>query len=308
MAKESAMSVRPRAAAYRVSPIDLRLFRAVVEHGSITRAAVAANLSLAAASARLKALEASVGVRLLDRSKAGAAPTAAGRALSRHAERVLAELESLHVEMARFGRGLRGTIRLLCNTAAMADPLPSRLGRFLVDHPDHDVALEEASSDVVIEAVRSGRAELGIVADYVDTDGLVSIDWRPDRLVALVPARHAAGRRRAVSYADLLAHPMVGLPPGSGLERFLMREAQRGGRAAQYRVRVSGFDAAAQLVATGVGVAVMPQRAAERWGGQAVRVVPLSDAWAERHLLICLGDDGRRFPGVEALVESLRSS
>ncbi|NUZ08879.1 LysR family transcriptional regulator [Piscinibacter koreensis] len=302
------MSDHPRAAAYRVLPFDLRLFAAVVEHGSITGAASVMSLSLAAASARLKALEASVAVRLLDRSKAGAAPTPAGRAFARHAERVLAELESLHSAMARFGRGLRGTIRLLCNTAAMADPLPPRLGRFLVDHPDFDVALQEASSDAVLDALRSGRAELGIVADYVDPEGLVSIPWLPDRLVAVVPAKHAVAHRRTVSYTELLAHPMVGLSPESGLSRFLTREAQRGGRTAQHRVRVSGFDAAAQLVAASVGVGVMPERAAERSSGQAVRVVPLSDPWAERQLLICLNEEARRFPGVQALIESLCSA
>lgn len=114
-------------------------------------------------------------------------------------------------------------------------------------------------------------------------------------------------RRRSVSYAELLGHPMVGLPPESGLSRFLMREAQRSGRAAQHRVRVSGFDAAAQLVAAGVGVVVMPQRAAQRWSRDAMRIVPLSDRWAERQLLICRTDDGRGFPGVEALIGTLCS-
>lgn len=105
--------------------------------------------------------------------------------MARHAERVLAELESLHLAMAKFGRGLRGTIRLLCNTAATGDPLPPRLGRLLVEHPDFDVDLHEAPSDAVLDALRSGRAELGIVADYVDTHGLVTIAWLPDRLVAV---------------------------------------------------------------------------------------------------------------------------
>ena len=70
---------------YRIAPFDLHLFSAVIAHGTITAAAEAVNLSLAAASARLKALEDAAGARLLDRSKAGAAPTDAGRAMARHA-------------------------------------------------------------------------------------------------------------------------------------------------------------------------------------------------------------------------------
>lgn len=83
------MATTRRTVEYRIDPFDLHLFSAVIAHGSITAAAEAVNLSLAAASARLKALEGATGARLLSRSKAGAVPTDAGRALARHANRVL---------------------------------------------------------------------------------------------------------------------------------------------------------------------------------------------------------------------------
>ncbi|MCB1901512.1 LysR family transcriptional regulator [Cognatazoarcus halotolerans] len=94
---------RRRTVDYRIDPFDLHLFATVIEQGTITAAASAVNLSLAAASARLRALEDCTGARLLNRSKTGTSPTDAGRALVRHANRVLAELESLHVDMASFG-------------------------------------------------------------------------------------------------------------------------------------------------------------------------------------------------------------
>ena len=174
---------------YRIDPFDLHLFAAVVQHGTMTAAATAVNLSLAAASARLKALEDATGARLLQRSKTGSTPTDAGRALARHAHRVLAELESLHVDMASFGHGLRGTLRLLCNTAAMSEALPSRLGSFLLATPDLDVDVQELPSEDVIDALRRGTADLGIVADHVDASGLLVKPWIEDRLVALLPGR-----------------------------------------------------------------------------------------------------------------------
>ena len=273
------MPTARRALDYRVDPFDLRLFTAVLEHGTITAAAQAASLSLAAASGRLKALENVVGTRLLDRSKAGAAPTDAGRALARHAHRVLAELESLHVEMAGFGRGLRGTLRLLCNTAAMSEALPPRLGRFLAQHPDIDIELQELSSDAVLEALRRGVADVGIVADYVDASGLETQPWIDDQLVAMLPHRRPGNRARALRFAELLDQPFVGLPVDSGLSRFLIRQASRSGRVPHHRVRVSSFDAVARIVEAGVGVAVMPLSAANRWRSAKLRIVPLSDAW-----------------------------
>lgn len=290
---------------YRIDPFDLHLFATVMARGTITAAAEAVNLSLAAASARIKALEDATGARLLERSKAGVTPTDAGRALARHAARVLAELESLHVEMASFGHGLRGTVRLLCNTAAMSEALPHRLGRFLVDHPELDVDVQELPSDATLDALRRGTADIGIVADHVDASGLVVQPWLDDRLVALLPRRWPAGSRRSIAFADLLEQPLVGLGRDSGLSRFLAAQASRSGRVPRHRVRLAGFDAVAQLVAAGVGAAVMPQSAASRVPDDAVRIVALSDAWARRQLLICMTPEGAGLAGVSALAQAL---
>lgn len=299
------MTKTRRTVDYRIAPFDLHLFAAVMQHGTITAAAAAVNLSLAAASARLKALENATGARLLERSKAGAAPTDAGRALAKHANRVLAELESLHVDMASYGHGLRGTLRLLCNTAAMSEALPRRIGSFLATTPDLDVDVQELPSEAVIDALRRGTADLGIVADHVDTSGLVVRPWIEDRLVALLPGRYAIGRRRSVAYGELLEEPLVGLPRASGLSRFLAAQASRSGRVPRHRVRLDGFEAVAQLVAAGVGAAVMPESAAIRYRTPGTRVLALSDPWAHRRLLICMTPQGAALNTVRALVDGL---
>jgi molybdate transport repressor ModE-like protein len=299
------MPTSRRALDYRVDPFDLQLFAAVAERGTITAAAQSMSLSLAAASTRLKALEHRVGTRLLDRSKAGAALTVAGRALARRAHRVLAELDALHVEMADFGVGLRGRVRLLCNTSAMSEVLPHRLGRFLVEHPDIDVELLELPSDAVLEALRRGAADVGIVADHVDTEGFTAHAWVADELVALLPPQAKALPTKALAFARLLDRPFVGLPVGSGLSRYLLQQAARSGRVPHHRVRVSTFDAVAQLVEAGVGVAVMPRSAACRRRNAKARIVPLQDPWAQRMLLICSTDQAGALPGVESLIQAL---
>jgi molybdate transport repressor ModE-like protein len=303
------MPAARRSLDYRVDPFDLRLFAAVLEHGSITAAAQAMNLSLAAASTRLKTLEHRVGATLLRRSKAGAAATDAGRALARQAQRVLAELDTLHVQMAAFGQGLRGSVRLLCNTAALAEALPPRLGRFLVEHPDIDLDLQELPSDAVLDALRRGVADLGIVADHVDSSGLVVQPWLADDLVALLPAPrrrvHVHARVQPLRFAQLLERPFVGLPAQSGLSRFLLQQAARSGRVPHHRVRVGNFDAVAGLVEAGVGVAVVPLSASQRWREAAVQIAPLQDAWAKRRLLICSSAQAQTQPGVQLLVRAL---
>ena len=299
------MPASRRISDYRIDPFDLKLFAAVLELGTITAAAQASRLSLTAASTRLKALEGTIGARLLDRSKHGVLPTAAGRALGRHAHRVLAELESLHIEMASFGHGLRGTIRLMCNTASMDEALLPGLGRFLGSHPDIDIEMQEMTSDGAVDALRREAVDVAVVADYVDTTGIESMLWREDRFVAMLPRALEPRRRAPMRFAELLAHPFVGLLPESGLSRFLQREAARLGRVPHHRVRIASLDAAATMVASGVGVAVVPMSVANRWRVPEVHVLPLSDHWARRKLLLCLRTGAHEVAGVGALVESL---
>ena len=287
---------------HRIDPFDLRLFTAVAEAGTITAGARALHLSLAAASVRLQGLERAVGAMLMQRAKTGITLTDAGRTLLRHAGRLQREVEALHAGMAAHAHGVRSTVRLLCNTAAISEHLPPLLGPFLAAHPDIDVELRELDSQDALFAMRQERADLGIVADYVDTEGLATKPFRDDRLVAVLPASLAKGRAKPMAFTELLTHPFVGLPAEAGLSRFLQARALQQGRGLHHRVQVPGFDALLRLVADGVGVAVVPALTAERLANPQVRVRPLSDAWAARQLLVCYGE---LTPGAATLLDAL---
>jgi len=295
-------------ALHRIDPYDLRLFAAVAEAGSITAGARAMHLSLAAASARLQKLEHATGSILLMRSKRGITLTDAGRTLLRHVGQLQRHLESLHAEMAAHARGVRSTVRVLCNTAAMSEHLPPLLGPFLAAHPDIDIELRELDSQDVLQAMRQQRADIGIVSDHVGTQGLLTHDFREDRLVALLPVTQRLGGRGALKFAELLDRPFVGLPSESGLSRFLQSQALHFGRALQHRLRVRSFGAVVQLVADGVGCAIVPEIAARRLARPAVQMRPLSDAWAMRRLLLCAAGDEILGAGASLLLEYLASA
>ena len=272
---------------YRIDPFDLRLFAAIVEHGSITAGARHIHLSLAAASTRLQQLEHALGATLLRRSKQGVRTTDAGRTLLLHAARLQRGMEALHADMAAHAHGVRSTVRVLCNTAAMTEHLPALLGRFLVEHPDIDVDLRELSSLDALLGMRQEQADIAIVSDHVGTQGLATRPFREDRLVAVLPGEGASTPRRPLPFVDLLDRPFVGLQVDSGLSRLLHDQALQHGRGLHHRVRVRGLDAVMQLVGEGVGVGVVPQATALRLASDRVVVRPLSDAWATRRLLLC---------------------
>jgi len=276
-----------RSTGYRIDPFDLRLFVAIVDGGSITAGARAVQLSLAAASTRLQGLEHAIGAALLRRAKRGVSLTDAGRTLLRHAGRLQRELEALHAAMAAHAHGVRSTVRVLGNTAAVSEHLPPEIGRFLARHADIDIELRELDSQDVLLALRQEQADLGIVADYVDTEGLETLPWRDDALVAVLPRGGKLKGRRSLRFAGLIGQPFVGLAAESGLARFLQRQALQQGRGLHHRVRVGRLDAVVSLVGDGVGIGIVPQATAQRVADARVVAVPLADDWARRRLLLC---------------------
>ena len=284
---------------------DLRLFVAVVEHGSITAGARVCHLALASASARITGMEQRLGVPLLDRDRHGVRPTAAGRTLLDHARALVAGSERMHDDLSAFAKGLRGHVRLLANTAALIELVPMTLGRFLADNPGIDVALEERTSVEIALMLAEGRGDFGIAADTADLAALDTRVLAADRLVAVLPPSHRLpGPCR---FADLLDEAFVGLSSGA-LHDHLLAQAARLGRRMACRVRVASFDNVLALVAAGAGVAVVPETALKRRSDLRLAVRPLADAWAHRRLLACARSLSTLDPRSRLLLEAITAA
>ena len=268
---------------------DLRLFLHVAEAASITGGAARAGLALASASARIRGMEMDFGTALLRRERRGVRLTPAGLVLQHHARAVDRQLEHMRGDLASYAQGLRGHVRLLANTAAAAEFLPEPLAEYLAANPDIDVELEERPSHEIVAAVAGGFADAGIVADTVDLGELEIHPFALDRLVVVGRRDHPAlaGRRR-MAFADVTEHELIGLGAGSALQAHLGQHAARAGRTLKLRVRLANLDAVCRMAGMGVGLAVVPERAARRSRRSiGLRIVPLADAWAVRRLNIC---------------------
>jgi len=297
----------------RFDLVDLRLFLHVIDTGSITAGSRLSHLALASASARIRGMEDALGVPLLERLRAGVKPTKAGLAVAHHARLVLQQIEHMHGEIADYAGGLAGRVRLLSNTAAITGYLPQPLADFLNTHPAMDVDLEERPSHVIVSQLLAQTADLGIVADSTDISSLESRPFRRDQLVLVAPAAASGtgsgrgfGRQRQVAFAQALAHDFVGLDEESALHQHLTLQAQRLGMRMRTRIRLRSFEAVCRMVEAGVGVAVVPAVAAERHAGAGkLRILKLTDAWADRQLLVCARRFDQLSPPATRLVEAL---
>jgi len=273
----------------RFDLVDLRLFLHVVEAGSITHGAERMHLAIAAASTRIRNMEASLGVALLERERQGVKPTEAGRTLVQHARLLLQQAERMRDDLNEYAEGVRGQVRLLSNTNALTEFLPELLSAFLAAHPQINIDLEERLSNEIVRAVADGTADLGIVAATVEMAGLETIPFRTDRFVLVVPPDHRLASLNEAAFAAALDCDFVGLDRASALQRFLAEKAERVGRRLKLRVQLRSFDAVCRLVECNVGIGVVPATTAERHAEtMAIRRIELTDDWAVRNLTICV--------------------
>ena len=283
-----------------------------MEGGSITAGALASHLSPAAGSERVAGMEHLLSTPLLKRGRRGVQPTAAGLALLQHARTVLQQAGRLQADLQEQAVGTRGEIALQGTSAAVREYLPDALGDFLARHPRVNITVAEAAGDAAVRAVKDGSIDLALVTQRPSMLGLQAFPFVINRFALVVPRGHALVRQargRALSIARADGCDIVGLPIGSALQdAWDQRAAERGTRL-NYRVRVPGFDAQLRLIERGVGVAMLPEATARRGAlNWAVAVLPLSDPYLVRPLLICVRQLSLLPPATQALVEQLRQA
>jgi DNA-binding transcriptional LysR family regulator len=288
---------------------DLRLYLNILDTGNITAGATRSHLSLAAASARIRAMEASLGTDFLQRGRRGVTPTPAGKALAQHARTLLQQAERMQQDLAEYANGVKGQIRLLCNTTATTEYLPELLADFLRDHPNLDIDLQELPSSRITHALRQGAADLGIVSDAVDTQPLETRPFREDPLVLIMPSGHPLAEGPPPRFSDTLQHQYVGLTATSALAVYLEEQALHAGLRMQIRIRAEGFDGVMRMVAHGAGLGIVPLAALRRRAiDQPLKSFALKEPWAQRKLLLC-ARSFEHLPGyAKALFEALHNA
>jgi DNA-binding transcriptional LysR family regulator len=291
---------------HRLDLFSLSLFSLVARTGSISKGAELALLAVGAASKRITDLEAAVGTVLLERHSRGVTLTVAGQALQRHAQRILSDVDQLAADLSDYASGMVGVVRLWANTSAVTQFLPLDISAFVDANPGIRIELEEANSSEVVMAVIDGRADFGIFADRTPAFGLHLMNYREDRLVLVVPRGHALSRRRSVRFEEAVEYDFVCLPRGTSLAKRLEAETEALGRRLKMRIQVRSFDAMCQMVAAGMGVAILPgESIGPHLRSMNLRQIALEDAWASRRLLIGLRDANAVPRHVRMLIDHL---
>jgi len=148
--------------------------------------------------------------------------------------------------------------------------------------------LEESWSDEVVRRVRSGEADLGVVVDGCDVQGLWVQPYRNDQLAAVLKQDDILNTEK-VEFSELLERDLIGLEAGSSLTRLLTNQAAQYMHPIALRVQVRSFEAVCRAVQAELGIGILPMAAARSFApALKLKVIPLSDKWALRKMMICV--------------------
>lgn len=255
---------------------QLEYFVAVAEEANFTRAADRVHITQSGVSAQIRQFERELGAELFDRSSRTVRLTPAGAAALPHARAALAAAEAVQQSIDDTQGLVRGRLTLGMITGCTVTPLFDALAAFHRQHPRIEIALVEENSDVLVEHVRAGSAEIALVGAAGSIPaGLESLTIVSEGLVALVPPGHRLAGQEAVPVRRLAAYPLICLPSGTGIRGVLDKACAAAGVRPSVALQATAPAAVADLALRGLGVGVLSASLAAGFDG--LTAVPIDE-------------------------------
>lgn len=193
-----------------------------------------------------------------DRSARTVTLTVAGKAALEHARATLAAAGAVGQAVGAVTDLIRGRLTVGMVIGCTLTPLFDALAAFHRAHPGVEISLLEENSDRLVEGVRAGTIDLALIGTATATpDGLDALTLISERLVVGVPAGHPLAEQRRVTLRDVVAHPIVCMPPGTGLRTVFDHACAAQSLQPAIALQASAADAIADLAARGLAVAIL---------------------------------------------------
>jgi DNA-binding transcriptional LysR family regulator len=247
---------------------QLRVLRAVAEHGSFSAAADALSYTQPAISQQIAALEKRAGTTLVDRGSRGVRLTDAGRALVDHAEVVLARLAAAEAELEAIAGIRGGRVRLSSFPTAGASLLPPAVAEFTRRHPDVELSFVEREPEEAAQMLRAAELEIAILFEYDRLnpseferfyEGIEVHHLVDDPMYLALPNGHPLARKQRVRLKDVAGETWIqesGTHSWCG--RFHQTVCEAAGFTPKVGFRSDDYNVVQGLIAAGVGISLLP--------------------------------------------------
>ncbi len=242
---------------------QMQAFVQVARHGSFTKASVDMRLTQSATSALVKELETRLGLQLLDRTTRSVVLTLAGEEFRVRAERILADVANAMADTRELLDKRRGRVAIAASPLASATFLPGAIAAFARVHPRVSVQLHDMLTAGIVEQVRNGTAELGIGTFLKSESEVEIVTLFEDRLGVVMPAADPLAARRRVTWRDVAQQARISLSESSAFRPLVDNVfASLDITPLPPRYEVGYMGTAVALVEAGLGLSILPERAA----------------------------------------------
>jgi|APEBP8051073178_1049388.scaffolds.fasta_scaffold00040_193 DNA-binding transcriptional LysR family regulator len=295
----------------RLSLRNLRLVDVICREGSLLRAAQSMNMTQSAVTKALQDLEASVGVRLFDRTNRGAIATPFGEALATHARIVLSQLRHATQELAELRDGSGGSVVIGTLLSASVRLLPRAISAVLLDRPNLRVRIVEGTNETLMPLLRRGDLDLvvGRLPEFRARQGVrQEVLLRDEARIVAGPAHPLVGRV-SLKLQEGLGYPWILPSPETTLRRQIdhaFREAGCDPPAAA--VETVSVLVSRSLLGDGRHLAVWPADLAQAERAlDTVRILPIDLPGTSRPVGLTLRAEGRMSPAAQVMITALKA-
>ena len=249
---------------------QLRVLKAVAEHGSFSAAAEALSYSQPAVSQQIAALEKQANATLVDRGPRGVRLTDAGRALVEHAEVVIARLAAAEAELDAIAGVRGGRVRLSSFPTAGASLLPPAVALFTKRHPEVELTFVEREPEEAVQMLRAAELEVAIVFEYRNLsqpefdrlyEGIETHHLIDDPMYVALPRDHPAAFKQRMRLEDLADDVWIQNDTTGPCGRLHLAACAGAGFEPNIGYVSDDYNVVQGLIAAGVGVSLLPSLA-----------------------------------------------
>jgi DNA-binding transcriptional LysR family regulator len=246
---------------------QLRVLRAVAEHGSFSAAADALSYTQPAISQQIAALEKRAGTTLVDRGSRGVRLTDAGQALVEHAEVVIARLAAAEAELEAIAGVRGGRVRLSSFPSAGASLLPPAVALFSERHPDVELSFVEREPEEAVPMLRAAELEVALVFKFRGMpqpefdrlyEGIELTHLIDDPMYLAMPRDHPAARKPRVGLQDVREDTWIQNDTTGPCGRLHLGACAAAGFEPKIGFQSDDYNVVQGLIAAGVGVSLLP--------------------------------------------------
>jgi DNA-binding transcriptional LysR family regulator len=243
---------------------QLRVFHAVCQARSFTRAAEAVHLTQPGVSKHIRQVEEYFGVAMFDRMGKRVELTEAGAALFEatqgimqlvaNAEQKIADLKGLHGGRVRLGASFPIGIYVL----------PATLAAFRKKYPEVELALEISLTEEILEKVLANKLDIGLVSHEVRDARLAAHEFRTDEMIAIAPAGHGWAKKKRITPRELAQERVILPSHGAGTRAVLEERLKQQGITLPEVADFGNIEGVKRAVEAGLGVSVQAHSGVER--------------------------------------------